>query len=328
MNHTAFPDRHEDLGFGTHLVDVDLYRPGLAACYVLQHGDELALIDCGTPHSTPQVLATIAALGATPEQVRWIIPTHVHLDHASGSGQLMGACSNATLVVHPKGYPHMVDPSRLQAGAMAVYGEEAFMRDFGDLQAIDESRAIAAEDGQTFDLDEAKLTFIDTPGHANHHGCIHDSASGYLFTGDTFGLGYQEFARTSADGTPYLVATTTPVAFDPDAWMQSLERMMDTHPSAVCLTHFSKHDQPEGLVPMLRDSIQAHADIALAEEPNDSEGRGERLRLAVEELLVGGAVKHCRMTEDQARQLLAGDVELNAQGLEVWLKRRAKRRAS
>ena len=326
MKSTSFPTGHQDLDHGTHLVDINLYRSSLAACYVVQHGDELALIDCGTPHSTPQVMATIQAMGATPQQVRWIIPTHVHLDHASGAGQLMDACSNATLIAHPRGYPHLVDPSRLQAGALAVYGEAAFMKDFGQLQAIGESRALAAEDGQSFELGEAHLTFIDTPGHANHHGCIHDSASGYLFTGDTFGLGYQEFARASAKGSPYLVATTSPVAFDPEAWMHSLDRMLDTNPSAVCLTHFSKYDNPAGLAPVLRESIRAHQQIALDEEAQGLEGRGARLRKAVDQLLVGGAVRHGGLSEDQARRLLAGDIELNAQGLEVWLKRRAKRR--
>ena len=324
MTELAFPPGHQDLGHGTHLVDIDLYRPALACCYVIQHGDELALVDCGTPHSTQQVLDTIGAMGASPEQVRWVIPTHVHLDHASGAGQLMDTCANATLVTHAKGLPHMLDPSRLQAGAMAVYGEEAFMKDFGELQAIEASRAVAAEDGQVFELGQAQLTFIDTPGHANHHGCIHDSASGYLFTGDTFGLGYQEFAR--ATGSPYLVATTTPVAFDPEAWMTSLERMLETDPSAVCLTHFSKYENPSSLVPALRDSVQAHAQIALDEESNESAGRGERLRKAIDKLLVGGAVRH-GMDEARARELLAGDIALNAQGLEVWLARRAKRRA-
>ena len=111
MNSNAFPNGHQDLGAGTHLVDVDLYRPALASCYLVQHGDELALIDCGTPHSAPQALATIAAVGASPEQVRWIIPTHVHLDHASGAGQLMDACANASLVAHPKGCLLYTSPS-------------------------------------------------------------------------------------------------------------------------------------------------------------------------------------------------------------------------
>lgn len=326
MSTPAFPEGHEDLGNDTHLVDIDLYRSGLASCYVVRHGDELALLDCGTPHSAPKVMATIAAMGATPEQVRWVIPTHVHLDHASGAGALMAACPNAQLVAHPKGYPHMVDPSRLQAGALAVYGEEAFQRDFGDLQPIDESRAIAAEDGQEFALGDSSVKFIHTPGHANHHGCIFDSASGYLFTGDTFGLGYQEFVPLAHDGTPYLVATSSPVAFDPQAWFASIDHMMALAPSAICLTHFSKHDDPAALAPVLRASIQGHMDIALAEETNDPEGRSERLRNAVERMLVSGATAHCDIGESTARELLANDIKLNSQGLEVWLKRRAKKR--
>ncbi len=322
MNTSASPKGHQDLGHDTHLVDIDLYRSGLASCYVVRHRDELALLDCGTPHSAPKVMATIAAMGASPEQVRWVIPTHVHLDHASGAGALMAACANAQLVAHPKGYPHLIDPSRLQAGAIAVYGEEAFQRDFGDLQPIDEARAIAAQDGQEFALGDSALKFIHTPGHANHHGCIFDTASRYLFTGDTFGLGYQEFAEPS----PYLIATTTPVAFDPEAWFDSLDHMLALNPSAVCLTHFSKHDNPAALAPMLRQSIQAHKDIALAEEANPSEGRAERLRHAVDALLVNGATAQQEIDPGRARELLANDIELNAQGLEVWLARRAKKR--
>lgn len=320
---TTFPRGHQDLGHDTQLVDIDLYREGLAACYVVRHQDELALLDCGTPHSAHKVLQTIEAMGAAPEQVRWVIPTHVHLDHASGAGALMAACPNAELVTHPKGYPHLVDPSRLQAGAIAVYGEADFQRDFGDIQAIEESRVVAAEDSQVFALGDSTLTFIHTPGHANHHGCIFDAASGYLFTGDTFGLGYQELVGRS----PYLVATTSPVAFDPDAWFASIDHMLALDPVAVCLTHFSKHENPAALAPMLRDSIQAHVEIALTEEQNIEEGRGERLRGAVDALLVGGATRHLDISEASARELLANDIELNAQGLGVWLARRAKRRA-
>ena len=113
-----------------------------------EDGGELAIIDTGTQHSMPRVLETIAALGASPEQVRYVMPTHVHLDHAGGSGQLMQTCPNAALVVHPKGLPHMLDPSRLQAGAIEVYGEAAFRRDFGELVPIPEERTIAAADLQ------------------------------------------------------------------------------------------------------------------------------------------------------------------------------------
>ena len=180
----------EALGNNSHLIDTGLYGPEHGACYLVEDGGELAIIDTGTQHSLPQVLETIAAVGATPEQVRYVMPTHVHLDHAGGAGQLMQTCPNATLVVHPKGLPHMLDPSKLQAGATAVYGEEAFQRDFGELLPIPEERTIAASDLQSFELGRRKLQFLDTPGHANHHGCIFDHQSGYLLHGDTFGLGY------------------------------------------------------------------------------------------------------------------------------------------
>jgi glyoxylase-like metal-dependent hydrolase (beta-lactamase superfamily II) len=313
---------HQDLGHNTYHIDILLYRPRLAACYLVHDSNEFALIDCGTKHSVPQVLDAIAAAGGTPEQVRWIIPTHVHLDHASGAGQLMDRCPNATLVAHPKGAPHMIDPSKLQAGATAVYGEAAFARDYGELLPVPEQRCIIADDGQSFALGQRQLTFIDTPGHANHHGCILDSASGYLFTGDTFGLGYREFATPA----PYIIATSSPVAFDPDAWQNSLDKILALNPQAVCLTHFSKYPTPEAWAPMLRDSIEAHREIALAEENNTQAGRHERLLKALDTLLVGNAIKHCHMPEQQARDLLAVDKELNAQGLGIWLKRRSKQR--
>ncbi len=314
----------ESLGHNSYLIDTGLYGPRHAACYLIEDGGELALVDTGTMHSLPRILDTIAAIGATVEQVRYVIPTHVHLDHAGGSGQLMQTCPNATLIVHPKGLQHMIDPSKLQAGATSVYGEEAFQRDFGTLLPIDESRTLAADDLQTFALGGRTLQFLDTPGHANHHGCIFDQHSGYLYTGDTFGLGYTEF-REDPDA-PLLVATTTPVAFDPDAWFVSLERMMALEPKACCLTHFGKIEQPQRHVEMLRHSIALHRDLALAEESNDSEGREERLKRAVQTLLVDAGTGHSDLPAAQVRDIFDSDIELNAQGLNVWLMRRAKKR--
>lgn len=313
----------EALGQGSYLIDTGLYGPQHAACYLLADHGELAVIDTGTQHSLPRVLDAITTAGATPEQVRYVMPTHVHLDHAGGTGPLMQACPNATLIVHDKGLTHMIDPSKLQAGATAVYGEAAFQRDFGNLQPVPEARAHAAADGEVFPLGQREIEFIDTPGHANHHGCLFDRSSGWLYTGDTFGLGYRQLR--SADG-PLLLATTTPVAFDPDAWMDSLERMMARAPAACCLTHFGQVERPQDHVDGLRESIRQHVALALAEESNDSSGREQRLHAAVEELLVGAAVVHAGVTADEARRLLASDIDLNAQGLGVWLKRRAKRR--
>ncbi len=315
----------ESVGNQTVLIDCGLYRPQLAGCYLVHDSGEVAVIDCGTWHSVPRILDAIRSLGARPEDVRWILPTHVHLDHAGGAGRLAQSCPRATLATHPKGLPHMIDPSRLQAGATAVYGQAAFARDFGSLDPIPASRCIPAGDGQTFQLGQRTLRYIHTPGHANHHGCIFDSSSGYLFSGDAFGLGYRELATP----TPYIVATTTPVAFAPEEWQASLDRMLALEPSAVCLTHYGKYHDPIGLAPQLRASIQAHADIALKEELNaDDAARETRLERAVADLLVNGASKHCGISSARAREILASDISLNAQGLKVWLARRAKHRSA
>ena len=312
------------LGHNTQLIDILLHRPQLGACYLVEDAGELAIIDCGTQHSVPQVLEAIATTGCSPEQVRWIIPTHVHLDHAGGAGQLMQHCPKATLVTHPIGLPHLIDPSLLQASASNVYGAAVFARDYGTLQPIPATRCQAATDNQSFALGNRQLAYLHTPGHASHHGCILDHTSGYLFTGDIFGLVYPELTTPA----PYLIATTTPVGFEPDTWQQSLDRLLNLNLEAVCLTHFGKYTQPTRLVPQLRASIEAHRQIALQEEPNPHTGRYERLYQTLQQQIVPAASQHSGLTLSQTQTLLAEDIKLNVQGLMVWLDRRAKHRAT
>lgn len=303
-------------------IETGLYRHGLAACYLVRAGDRLAFVETGTAYTTPHLLEFIATLGLTPDHVDYVIPTHVHLDHAGGAGDLIAACPNARLVVHPKGAPHMIDPTRLIAGASAVYGEASFKRDYQHLIPVPAERVIAAADGQEFDLGGRTLVFLDTPGHANHHGCIWDPQTRGCFTGDTFGISYREFDQAHA---PWLYAPTTPVAYDPEAWFQTLDKLMALKPQAMYLTHYGRVDHPERLVDGLRESIRALTAIALAEEGHDDTGRLDRLREAVSRQLVASARDHgVDMEHGQIRELLAVDTDLNAQGLEVWLKRRAR----
>jgi len=116
------------------------------------------------------------------------------------------------------------------------------------------------------------------------------------------------------------------VAFDPEAWMDSLDHMMALSPAACCVTHFGKIEDPGARVDMLRDSIREHVAIALEEEKRGPEGREERLMQSVDGLLVRAGTAHSGLPEDQVRQIFASDIALNAQGLQVWLARRAKQR--
>ena len=317
------PAQHMTVADGILRIDTGLYRPGLAACYLIRSADRLAFVDTGTSHTVPGLMQLVAELGLTPDHVDYVIPTHVHLDHAGGAGALMAACPRARLVAHLKAAPHLIDPTRLSSGATEVYGEAAFARDFGTLTPVAEERVIVAEDGLVIDLAGRALTFIDTPGHANHHGCLHDAESQGWFTGDTFGISYREFDTAAG---PWIFAPTTPVAFDPDAWQRSLDRLLEPRPRAVYLTHYGRVDGPERLVDALRQSIRDLAGIALAEERRADDGRGARLKEAVSKHLVGSARAHgVSLPDSEIVALLAVDIDLNAQGLEVWLRRRAKR---
>jgi len=308
----------------TWLIDTGLNRPGHTGCYLVRSGDELAFVDCGASSSVPRLLDALEELGFSTGQVRYILPTHVHLDHAGGAGRLLSHCPNATLATHHKGLPHLIDPEKLQQGATAVYGEAAFQELFGNLEPAPAARCQALHQGDTLDLGGRELGFIETPGHANHHGCFFDPESGNLFTGDTFGLRYPELDRA---GEPLLIATTTPVAFDPEAWQDSIDRMLALQPKRACLTHFGPLDDPARWAPWLRQSIEVHVAIALQEEQQQQEGREERLLEALRSLLVAQAMAHNpELDRSMVEKLLEVDLALNAQGLAIWLARRARRR--
>jgi glyoxylase-like metal-dependent hydrolase (beta-lactamase superfamily II) len=313
--------RYQDLGDGIYCIDTALCRDDFAACYLIREGDAAAFVDSGTYHSVPLIMQALADVGLQPDHVKYVIPTHVHLDHAGGAGELMRLCPNATMLVHPKGAPHMIDPAKLIAGATAVYGAEVFARDYGTLTPVPKERVIAAEDGFEFDLNGRKLSFHDTPGHANHHGGIFDERTRSWFTGDTFGISYRDF---DTEQGAWLFATTTPVAFDPEGWQNTLIKYESKNPKAMLLTHYSRVTELERLFPLLRQSLQAMVDIALSEEAQP-EGRLARIQEKVAQNLVASAQTHgVAFSEEKIRELLALDIDLNGQGLEVWLQRRAK----
>ncbi len=309
-----------DYQWGISAIDARYVRPGLAAVHLLEEGGRAALIDTGTSHSATGVLAVLRRKGIPLGNVDYVIVTHVHLDHAGGAGALMEHLPNARLVVHPRGARHMVDPSRLMAGAAAVYGKEGMDRLFGRIVPVPAERVIEAPDGFSLSLNGRPLLFLDTPGHARHHFCIYDEKSRGLFTGDTFGISYREF---DVDGREFIFPTTTPVQFEPDAAHASIDRLLALKPSHLYLTHYGQVGRPERLGeelhPMLDDFVR------LAESVRDA--GADRHRLLVDkfgEYLLSRLSAHgCRLPADRALELLAGDLELNAQGLEVWLDRGA-----
>lgn len=312
--------RFRDLPHDITCIDTAYQRPGLAACYLIQSAGEAAFIDTGTSHTVPLLMAVLEAKGIAPAQVKHVIPTHVHLDHAGGVGALMRRLPNASLVIHPYGARHMVDPSKLAAGATAVYGEERFEAEFGELIPVEESRVVEAPDGHRVRLGERELLCLDTPGHARHHICIHDPQSRGIFTGDTFGISYREF---DSEQGPFLIATSTPIQFDPEAWHTTLDRLMALSPEVIYLTHYGEVRRPAQLAEQLRRSIDQFTRIALSVDTPPGSGRVARIRDALLGWVVEMLGRHgSGQTPGEIGELMAMDMELDAQGLEVWLQKR------
>ncbi len=312
--------RYQELPHQITCIDTDYQRAGLAACYLIESDGEAAFIDTGTSLTLPLLMQVLEAKGISRDQVRYVIPTHVHLDHAGGAGALMQQLPQASMVIHPYGARHMIDPSKLAAGATAVYGEEAFKKSFGELIPVSESRVIEAPDGHRLRLGSRELLCLDTPGHARHHICIHDDQSQGIFTGDTFGLSYREFDTAAG---PFLLATSTPIQFDPQAWHQTIDRLMALSPQVIYLTHYCAVYEPGRLEPMLRSSLDRFTSIALAADAAPGRERIEQIRSGLLHWLLASLDQHgCTLPHEEVERLMAMDLELDAQGLEVWLQKR------
>ncbi|HEX5360077.1 MAG TPA: MBL fold metallo-hydrolase [Fluviicoccus sp.] len=307
-----------DLGHGITRIESGMVRDELVACYLVHGGEEYALIETGTNNSVPRIMDLLAQRQIRPEQVTYVVPTHVHLDHAGGVGGLMQCLPEATLLVHPKGARHLIEPGKLKAGAIAVYGEAEFAKVYGDIMPVEASRVRSMEDGSEALLGSRKLVFLDTPGHARHHFCVFDPESRGIFTGDTFGLAYP--ALTTAKG-PFIIPTTTPVQFEPEALKASIKRLLALQPERMYLTHYGVVENPQGLGERLLGQVDDYVARALA--ARDAGGAGDleaRLVAGMRAYLFARAREHgCGQGDEELEGLLGMDLRLNAQGLGVWL---------
>ena len=303
---------------GIVAVDSGMARSLMAACYLLETDDALALIEVGSNASVERILKVIESRGRNPDEVSHIIVTHVHLDHAGGAGELMARLPNAQFVVHPRGARHMIDPSRLEASTRGVYGDQVFDTMYGTLRPIPEHRVTTMEDGQSLTVGNRPLLFVDTPGHARHHFCIWDERTKGWFTGDTFGVSYRDFDTRNGY---FIFPTTTPIQFDPPALITSIDRMMEKSPASMYLTHFGRVQNVSELASRMKAAVRHLVEIA--EAHIDDNNRTESIENAMMDWLYTGARDHgVTLPEKQVREILQFDVVLNTRGIEFWLDHR------
>lgn len=306
----------ENLDHGITLMDTGYVRPRMTASYLMEHDGGVAVIETGVNANVAGITELIEKRGYARQQVEYIIPTHVHLDHAGGVGRLMQFYDDAKLVIHPYGARHMIDPGKLIAGTMAVYGEVYFRELYGELIPVDAGRVIEAGDGFRLDLRGRELLFIDTPGHARHHFCVVDEMSQGIFTGDTFGISYREFDTAGATtGFP----TTTPVQFDPVALHQSIDRLLGYQPQQMYLTHYGCLTRVTAVAEQLHKDIDRFVDMAEAIDSDHVDEIEALMEQNLKHYLAQRVMQNNRqLSRDEASALVAKDARLNAQGLAFW----------
>lgn len=236
-----------------YLIDEQLYSiPKWGSAYLLNE-EKKALIETGPATSASTVLDGIRKAGVRPEDIDYIIVTHIHLDHAGGAGVLLKDMPRAQVVVHHKGARHLIDPVRLVNSALEVQGEEVIAEQGGVLP-IERHRVQEIHDGDTIRLGkEQLLKFIDAPGHAPHELCISETRNGGLFVGDALGVCLVE--------NEILLPFHPPPDFDLELCLSTLARLAELAPTVLYYSHFGVSNKVQENIQLAREKLQVWDDI-------------------------------------------------------------------
>jgi glyoxylase-like metal-dependent hydrolase (beta-lactamase superfamily II) len=214
------------------IIDTKMHgQDAITASYLLV-GDGATLVETGPKSTVANVLAGLEKAGV--DSLRWIVVTHIHLDHAGAAGTLANRFPEAKIAVHSLGAPHLVDPSKLWKSASRIYGDR-MEEMWGGIDAIDAERIHVLEDGDTLDLGGDELIAYATPGHAYHHHAYLDPDTGTMFVGDALGVRLPDVGK--------IRAATPPPELDLEKATASIELVRRVEPARVLFTHYGPHDE-------------------------------------------------------------------------------------
>jgi len=229
---------------------LDTYALGQQAtvsAYLIK-GPKPTLVDCGYASSFESVLGGLAEVGVMPTDMRYIIPTHVHLDHAGATGRLLKEMPNAQVLAHERGVPHLVNPARLIESSARVFGPE-IMAMYGLPEPIPQDRITAVKEEASLDLgDGLSVTLIQTPGHAPHQISVVLDRTKAMFTADAVGIVYP--------GMRALIPTTPPPSFDPTQLVATIGTIRQTKPSELLVPHFGSRKDVDWVFDRTTELVQ------------------------------------------------------------------------
>ena len=231
----------------SHFVD-PLYRgeQHLIAPGVLESSDGYILIDPGPHRSIHGLEENLKAAGIYLFEIRHILVTHIHLDHAGGVGHLVAGREDIQVHVHEIGAPHLIDPSRLLSSARRIYGDELDAK-WGSMRAVPKEQVYALSSGDVLDFGNRTIEVLYTPGHAKHHVSFVDDYSGYAFVGDVAGQ--------KTTGVSYILPVTPPPDVDLEAWFESLQKIERTGVDGLFLTHFGPSEEPKDHLQTIKEKL-------------------------------------------------------------------------
>jgi len=313
------------VGEGIYLVETYyLNRTEFTGCYVMHDHDEAAIIETNTNHAVPFILGTLEQLNIPKENVKYVILTHIHLDHAGGAGELMSHLPNANLLLHPRGRKHIIDPGKLIESVKQVYGEDQYKQLYGNILPVPKDKVKTMNDGEWVLLGNRKLTVFDTAGHAKHHFIIFDEKTRSVFSGDNFGIAYP---RMTFGSFRMVFPSTSPTQFEPDRALETYKKIVDLQPSRVLFTHFGGAENISAVHDQLKEWIEFSVDRAEIRYKQDY--RNEELTSVLQDDLWSRFVTIFLDTRgsvptDEEKEWLELDTNLNAQGLAFYIQGKYK----
>lgn len=297
---------------GLDYVDLDfLGRPQIIATAIIQGPPGVALVDPGPSTTLDNLRTALKKKGIAIGDVRQILLTHIHLDHAGGTGTLVKENPAIDVFVHERGAPHMIDPSKLLASAGRLYGAD-MERLWGEFLPVPAGRVKILEGGERITAGGRELDVAYTPGHASHHVSYFDPSSRVAFVGDTAGI------RRGA-GT-CVMPPTPPPDIDLEAWRTSADRILAWDPDTLFLTHFGPFQGARLHVRQLMDRLHTWSTIVRRLLADGALDDPQRERMFVEEAML----ELRRVVGEQEAEMYsrAGRIDYSWQGLaRYWRKR-------
>lgn len=282
-----------------HYLDTGMYdTPEYGSVYILD-ADRPALIDTGIGTRYENILDALDEVGIAREELEYILPTHVHLDHAGGAGFLAEACPNATVMTHEIGVPHLVDPARLVAGTKVAVEDQ--WEYYAEPKPVPAERIESLSGGGEIDLGNHTLDVYHAPGHAHHQVMFHDRESDALFTADAAGIWIPRIER--------IRQTSPPSNFDLEACLADIETIRDIDPEVLCFGHFGPREYDEVLMDeyerVLEEWVEAIED--------------KRAELDNDEAVIEYFVEESDMADAWSARKARAEERLNVRGVLAYL---------